>query len=328
MTLKADASARCQNETCFLSEPWWGILSHCGDWFGHDRNDRPEYSGLGVAQRSTAGHRRVTVHFAPNGDSKMKRLVGMLAAIPLLVGWGTAQADTFDPLDPLISYSCTGASGGCAQNDNGVFTPLSNAGFGWKIAPGPATGNLTIGIFVPTNEINIGTFALPQGTDNGGNLAAAIKIIALLNVADGASIATYLGLPNAGSYSPTDNFANLSAGELAENAGFGGNFLSFKITIPNITLDGQGAGSTLLNEFNFGSNLPAGTVIVGFFEELTGPNPGAFVGTAASNDLVITPALVDTTPLPAAVWLFGSALGGGALLLRRRKKKAAALAVA
>jgi hypothetical protein len=27
-----------------------------------------------------------------------------------------------------------------------------------------------------------------------------------------------------------------------------------------------------------------------------------------------------TTPLPAAVWLFGSALGGGAMLLRRRKK--------
>ena len=27
-----------------------------------------------------------------------------------------------------------------------------------------------------------------------------------------------------------------------------------------------------------------------------------------------------TTPLPAAVWLFGSALGGGALMLRRRKK--------
>lgn len=29
-----------------------------------------------------------------------------------------------------------------------------------------------------------------------------------------------------------------------------------------------------------------------------------------------------TTPLPAAVWLFGSALGGGALMLRRRKRKA------
>lgn len=34
----------------------------------------------------------------------------------------------------------------------------------------------------------------------------------------------------------------------------------------------------------------------------------------------------STTPLPAAVWLFGSALGGGALLLRRRKKQAALVA--
>jgi LPXTG-motif cell wall-anchored protein len=32
------------------------------------------------------------------------------------------------------------------------------------------------------------------------------------------------------------------------------------------------------------------------------------------------------TPLPAAVWLFGSVLGGGGLLLRRRKKQAALVA--
>lgn len=34
------------------------------------------------------------------------------------------------------------------------------------------------------------------------------------------------------------------------------------------------------------------------------------------------------TPLPAAVWLFGSVLGGGGLLLRRRSKKQAALIAA
>jgi hypothetical protein len=238
----------------------------------------------------------------------MKRTV--LAGLALLAGVGFAQADTFDPLDPLISYSCTGTSGGCAQNDNGTFTPLSNLGFGWKIAPGPATGNLTIGVFVPTNEINLPTFVLPGLTDNGGSLLLALKIAALLNAADGASIATYLGLPNAGSYSPTDNFANL----------FTGNYEGFKITIPNLTLDGQGGGSTLLNEFLFGANLPAGSVIVGFFEELSGPNPGGFVGTAASNDLVVTPQLVDTTPIPGAIWLFGSALAAFGMVTRRTRK--------
>jgi hypothetical protein len=251
----------------------------------------------------------------------------VLAGLALLAGVGFAQADTIDPLDPLISYACTGASGGCAQTDNGTFSPLSTTGFGWKIAPGPATGNLTIGIFVPTDQINVGTFALPQATDNGGNLAAAIKIVALLNVGDGSSIATYLGLSNAGSFSPTDNFANLSAGEGVEDPTFSGNYLSFKITIPNITLDGNGPGTTLFNEFAFGSNLPAGTVLVAFLNMTTDSKGDpctdvdkCSIGTAASNDLIVTPQLVDTTPLPAAVWLFGSALGGGAMLLRRRRK--------
>lgn len=249
-----------------------------------------------------------------------KNLLSLLAGTALLAGMGgAALADTFDPLDPLISYSCTGASGGCAQNDNGSFTPLSNLGFGWKIAPGPATGTLTIGVFVPTNEINLPTFTLPGLTDNGGGLLAAIKIIALLNAADGASIATYLGLPNAGSYSPTDNFANLSVGTPLQDPGFTGSYEGFKITLPNITLDGQGAGSTLANEFLFGANLPAGSVIVGFFAETSGPNPGAFVGTAASNDLVVTPQLVDTTPIPGAVWLFGSVAAAFGLVTRRRK---------
>lgn len=255
----------------------------------------------------------------------MRRL-WLLAGAVLLAGMGVAKADTFDPLDPLISYSCTGTSGGCAQNDNGTFTPLSNLGFGWKIAPGPATGNLTIGVFVPTNEINLPTFVLPGLTDNGGSLLLALKIAALLNAADGASIATYLGLPNAGSYSPTDNFANLSVGTPLQDPGFTGNYEGFKITIPNITLDGQGGGSTLLNEFLFGANLPAGSVIVGFFEELSGPNPGAFVGTAASNDLVVTPQLVDTTPLPSAILMFGSAIGGAFFAMRganKRRKKSA-----
>lgn len=35
----------------------------------------------------------------------------------------------------------------------------------------------------------------------------------------------------------------------------------------------------------------------------------------------ITVAGVEATPLPAAVWLFGSAIGGGAFMLRRRKQK-------
>jgi hypothetical protein len=92
-------------------------------------------------------------------------------------------------------------------------------------------------------------------------------------------------------------------------------------------LDGNGPGTTLFNEFAFGSNLPAGTVLVAFLNMTTDSKGDpctdvdkCSIGTAASNDLIVTPQLVDTTPLPAAVWLFGSALGGGAMLLRRRRK--------
>jgi hypothetical protein len=166
--------------------------------------------------------------------------------------------------------------------------------------------------------INTATFALPGLTDNGGSLLLALKIAALLNSGDGASIATYLNLPNASDFSPTDNFANLSAGELSENPGFGGNFLSFTVTIPGITLDGNGS-STLLNDFSFGANLPAGTVIAGFFT-IDNCDKNCNVGTAASNDLVVTPQLVDTTPLPGALWLFGGGLGVLGLLSRKRKK--------
>lgn len=72
----------------------------------------------------------------------------------------------------------------------------------------------------------------------------------------------------------------------------------------------------------FGGNLPAGTVIAGFFVK-DNCTQNCFVGTAASNDLVVTPQAVDTTPLPGAVWLFGSCLGGLALLARRRKQNPA-----
>jgi MYXO-CTERM domain-containing protein len=76
-------------------------------------------------------------------------------------------------------------------------------------------------------------------------------------------------------------------------------------------------------------------VIAGFFAETFDAkgNPctdvdKCSIGTAASNDLVVTPQAADTTPIPGAVWLFGSGIAGAAALLRRRKHKAAAGAAA
>lgn len=250
----------------------------------------------------------------------MRKCLALMLAVAALFVVRPALGDTV--LDPLLSYSCTGAGTGCAQTDNGTFAPLSQVNnWGFEIAPGPQTGSLTLGIFVPTNLIDTTTFALPGLTDNGGGLLAALKIAALLNAGDGSSIATYLNLPNAGDFSPTDNFANLSAGEAVENPGFGGNFLSFTVTLNNITLDGNGS-TTLLNDFSFGANLPAGTVIAGFFT-IADCSKNCFVGTAASNDLVVTPLATGETPLPGAVWLFASGLGAFGMMLRKRRKQLA-----
>jgi hypothetical protein len=253
----------------------------------------------------------------------MKKM--LLLAVAALLAAAPANADTIDPLDPLHGMICSGAGTGCSNAaDNGSFTPLSQTNnWGFSISPGPATGDLILAILVPTNSINIATFNIPSLTDNGGGpLASSVfSRTTLFNVGDGASLSAYLNLPNAGSYSPTDNFANASAGEATENPLFSGNFLAFTIALTGITL-GDTSSTTIANDFSFGANLPAGTVIVGLFNELVdkkGDAVNQFIGTAASADLVITP-FASETPLPAAAWLFGSALGGGAMLLRRRKK--------
>lgn len=58
-----------------------------------------------------------------------------------------------------------------------------------------------------------------------------------------------------------------------------------------------------------------------FFARITGANDGP-------DSFFLISAAAAETPLPAAVWLFGSALGGGAFLLRRRRQKNKAAEVA
>jgi hypothetical protein len=229
-----------------------------------------------------------------------------------------------DEIDPLHGMVCP-TSSTCAQTDNGNFSPIGNGtGFTFAISPdsqGPAVGDLTLAILVPTNTINVTTFNLPGLLDNSTSITENVFSRVSLFTNTSADLPVYLGL--AGSFSPTDNFANASVGEGIENPGFSGSFLAFTATLSGITLNG--VNSTIApNDFKFGSNLPAGTVIVGLFHETSGQQAGNFIGTAASGDLVITPAAVVPGPIAGAglPGILTACLGLWGLNKRRRNRQA------
>ena len=132
-----------------------------------------------------------------------------------------------------------------------------------------------------------------------------------------SNITSYLTL--ACTFSPATNFSNLSAGEATLNPLFSGAFLAFTVTINGISLQGQGS-TTLLNDFQFGSNLPDGSVITGFFTYLDSNNMQQFVATAASGDLVATTALAVPEPGTWAMMLLGFV--GLAFAFRTRRRVA------
>lgn len=183
------------------------------------------------------------------------------------------------------------------NTDNGSFAPLNQeTNWGFEISPGPATGNLTLAILVPTND---GAAFSPLLADNGIPAAVPSTTATLLNAGDGSSLSLFLqnqGLLGTGTYSPTDSFTNASAGEATENPGFSGQFKVFTVSFNGVNLQAQGS-TTIQNDFSFGNLAPAGTVVVGFFAETSGPQAGNFVGTAASEDLAVTP-FADAVPGP------------------------------
>jgi len=241
----------------------------------------------------------------------MKKLLGCLAAAALFLP-AVAIADVIE--DPLHGSVCSGAGTGCVDTDNGSFAPLTSANWGFDISPGPATGNLTLVFGVPTNEINPALFNLPGLLDNGGGVGTSVFSRTSFYNVTSPNLSTFLSL---GSFSPTDNFSNLSVGTSTVDPGFNGNYLVFTATISGITLDHQGS-TTLTNDFTFGSNLPDGTFITGLFNE-TSPDMKN-VGTAASGHLVATPFAAVPGPV-AGAGLPGLIAGIGMLwaLARRRR---------
>jgi hypothetical protein len=220
----------------------------------------------------------------------MKKLVGMLAAISLSVGIGTAQAAT--------------------------------------LGPDLATNGLTYNFSIIGGALN-STSATFQVEITGINVVGTDAILGRSGI--NAFAFTTANLPNISSGSTTLVGATFQSGGL-NSGGCNGNGGFFCFGNTNVAGTPALASGTVI-DIDFTLNLITGNFLAwdpAFKIDWNGSHnnyslvsetiPLGPNGTPFSNP-------PGETPLPAAVWLFGSALGGGALLLRRRKK-AAALAVA
>jgi hypothetical protein len=254
---------------------------------------------------------------------QMKRV--LLAATILAAGWAfaltTAKAD--DILDPLHGMQCT--AGTCTNTDNGSFAPLVGTDFGFTISGvqggGGATGTFTLVIGVPTDQLS--GFSLPSLSDNGVTLATQPTLFSSSNFYNSGSVglAQFLGLGTG--FSPTDNFSNLSQGISQADPGFSGNLELFTLTLTNFSLDANNPPQSLLNDFNFGSNLPAGTILTGLFVYPSGCTGTACndVGTAASGHLVEQSSTVPGPIVGAGLPGLVTALFGMIGLNRFRKRR-------
>jgi len=222
---------------------------------------------------------------------------------------------------------CSGAGTGCTNPDQGSFTPINlgaTNNWAFSISPGPASGDLTLAFLVPTNAIDTATYNLPALTEG---LSTSVSTTLFSNskfyVSGSPDLAVFLGLANGASYSPTDNFSNLSAGETTFNPGFTGSFEAFTAFLPGITLTDLST-TTISNYLHFASLLPQGTVIAGLFNETTdhkGNPVNEFVGTAASAHLLTTPGPVVGAGIPGIV----AACFGLVGLARRRRNQLLAM---
>jgi hypothetical protein len=271
----------------------------------------------------------------PTARRLLKRKIVKKLMVATALALAFAAPAYADIIDPLHSVVCSSGGTACVNTDNNDFAPTTqDTNLGFEISPPNSnSGTLTLAIMVPTNLIDVTTFSLGTLKDNGVAIPSGdiSKIAGLFNTGDGSSLAAFLGLPNAGLYSPTDNFSNASAGEIdpskgpVVNAGFGGDFLTFTVTLPGITLDAQGS-ATIANDFSFGTNIPVGTVIAGFFATLDGQGNPEFVGTAASEDLVLTQQF-SAVPAPIVGAGIPGIIAGSLTLLglgRYRRKRLAA----
>jgi hypothetical protein len=247
---------------------------------------------------------RLTVHFAPKEKLVMKKLVGMLAAIPLLVLAGVpASAATFN-----LSGCCgTGPFGTATGVDLGAQTG--------------STDTVEITVQMSPNFI----------LDTGSHFAATFSLVGTGRV-DGANLDALNGgnppnffdtnphLTVAGySNSPFGDFKDAITGNCGSGSSSGG--CGSKLVFDITNFQGFAAATNQFDQPPAGGPLVSVFMAVDIIDNQTGANYGNTGAVGLSLAPEINP-LGSPTPIPGAVWLFASGIGGIGALMRRRKKNA------
>jgi hypothetical protein len=228
----------------------------------------------------------------------MKKLVGMLAAIALLVLAGVpASAATFTVSDAFGTGNFGTATG--------VF--LANG------TTAEITVQMAPNLILDTGSHFAATFSLTgTGRVDGSTLDAL----------NGGNPPNFFDtnthtVPATYSNSPFAKFTDAITGNCGSGSSSGG--CGTKLVFDILNFQGFTAATDL-----YGSPGQSIFMAVDIFEHgCTGDNCTGAVG--LTSQLVPTP-FSSPTPIPGAVWLFGSGIAGAATLLRRRKKKVALLA--
>src|SRR5262249_60548455 len=104
----------------------------------------------------------------------MKRLLFATTALAFIWATGQAKADSV-LLDPLHGTVCSGVDGtGCNATEVGGVVPgnFGSGSFGFNSSPAGATGDLTVAILIPDNEV--AGFTLP--TVIAAGLVRALRV--------------------------------------------------------------------------------------------------------------------------------------------------------
>jgi hypothetical protein len=219
------------------------------------------------------------------------RQLKLITALLLLAGATLpARADLLDPLHGYCNVGCI---------DNGINSPTSQnppTGFGFTVSPGPATGDLTIVVLTPNNEVKPASFALT------GSFSGTANLFSTTAWTSGA-LDAYLGI----SASPANPIGAYLPSTQGLDPGATG-FFAFTVDLGSMTLNGSSNPNVFPLE-NISPKLPLASYIVGFFNE----GGGNIVATANSGAIFVT-------PLPPAAFLFGTTLVGLGILGRRGRK--------